>query len=130
MASTRKLAFTALKSSPVNDLTEGRIFEASAINKQKKRPLVGLRMHTEFPVGRRTGSRQYLQVWAYDTPGDYLRIDEILKHARDAIEAIPHQEDFLEAVWIETGVDLRDDAMEAITRYSRFQFTYARREAL
>lgn len=131
MASTRILAFQALRADgPLAELVNNRIHSASSINKQKTRPLVGLRSHTRFPVAKRIGAREYLQVWAYDEPGDYLRIDQILERCQAVIEAIQPQDNFLEAKWIETGVDLRDDVMEAITRYCRFQFTYARREAL
>jgi hypothetical protein len=109
-----------------------RVFSASAVNKQMKRPLVTIRSHTDFPAVRNVGQRGYIQVWAHDDPGDYERIDQILDLSRTAIEAVQPSVvlgPFLEARWIETGVDLRDDVMESITRYMRFQFTFTRREA-
>lgn len=131
MQTSRKLVFQALRNSvELKTLVDDRIGAASSFNKQSKRPLVAIRAHTDFPVARRTGRREYMQVWAHDDPGDYMQIDEILRLCRVAIEATIPVEDFLEAKWIETGVDLRDDVMESIMRYSRYQFTFARRETL
>jgi hypothetical protein len=133
-ASSRILTYDALRGSADLGLLVGdRIGPASSFNKHNERPLVVIRAHTDFPAGRRVGRREYIQIWAHDEPGDYLRIDQVLKLCRVAIEGIVPSaalEDFLEAKWIETGVDLRDDLMESITRYSRFQFTFTRRETL
>lgn len=129
--SFRALAMQALKNySPLHeDVAPENMRSASAINKQLPRPCIGVRLHTTFPVGRRVGERCYVQVWVYDDPGDYMRIDRILYNVRAALEAMVPIGSFLEARWIETGVDLRDDPMEAITRYSRFQMTGTYREA-
>lgn len=118
------------ESSAVMDIVQGRIYPASAIdeNTDIARPYMTYRMHTVFPVGSRVGGREYVQLWANDDPGDYMRIDRMLKAARLAIEALPSEADFLEAVWIETGIDLADNAMGVINRYSRFQFTNTLRE--
>lgn len=105
------------------DVPPERMFSASAINKQHERPLIGMRLHTGFPTQRRLGERLYVQVWAYDNPGDYMRIDRVLKNVRRALEGLQPFGPFLEASWIEDSVDLRDDPMEAITKYSRFQVT-------
>lgn len=134
-ASSRVIAFDAFKgSAAIRALVDDRIGAASSFNKQSKRPLIAIRAHTDFPVvgeqERSLGRREYIQVWVHDDPGDYLQIDQILRLCRDALEAVPHFDDFMSAKWIETGVDLRDDRMESIMRYSRFQFTFARREAL
>lgn len=134
-SSMRVIAYDAFRTTPaIVAIVGDRIKAASSVDKQMKRPLIALRAHTDFPVGghsgRSFGRREYLQVWVHDNPGDYLRIDEVLRLCRNALEAVPHSDDFLEAKWIETGVDLRDDRMESITRYSRFQFTFARRETL
>ena len=109
---------------------EFRVYEASSISVEAPpaRPFVTYRMHTDFPLNRGLGRREYSQVWAHDEPGDYLVIDEILNAVRRAVEAAPSNGDFLEARWIETGVDLRDDVMGTITRYIRFQHTATLRE--
>jgi hypothetical protein len=115
---------------PLQPIVEDRVFEASAVVTQVKRPFIVVRMHTGFPVERGIGGRHYAQVWAHDAPGSYLRIDQILIEARKAIESLPHTgaDGFLEARWIETGVDLKDDTLGTITRYSRYQLTQALRE--
>lgn len=126
---------------PLRAIVGERILEASAIGADIKfadefpdlqgipeRPFVTYRMHTGFPLNRGLGQREYAQIWANDDPGDYMRIDEILRLCRLAVEAIPPADDFLEARWIETGVDLNDLAMGTINRYIRFQFTGTLRE--
>ena len=112
-----------------------RIFEASSLGTNltcyegiPPRPFVTFRMHTDFPLNRGLGRREYCQIWANDEPGDYMTIDEILRLCRLAVEGIPSDKDFLEARWIETGVDLSDQAMGTINRYIRFQFTNTLRE--
>lgn len=117
---------------PLLEVVQDRIIEASAIGTDlypgvPERPFVTYRMHTDFPV-RSVGRREYAQVWANDDPGDYLRIDKILEFCRRAVESIQPAEDFLEARWVETGVDLKDDAMGTINRYIRFQITGSLRE--
>lgn len=132
----RARLFQALwASGPLREILGERIIQASALGQQlpglegiPARPFVTYRMHTNFPLAKGLGRREYAQVWANDDPGDYLRIDEILEYARLAIEAIPASDDFLEARWIETGVDLSDLAMGTINRYIRFQFTGTLRE--
>lgn len=129
----RKRLYQALSTyAPLLELVEDRIIEASAIGTKlwpgvPERPFVTYRMHTNFPVAG-VGRREYCQIWANDDPGDYLRIDEILERCRQAMEGLAHHEDFLEARWVETGVDLKDDAMGTINRYIRFQITGTLRE--
>lgn len=136
----RKLLFQAMKNSTdLQEIVKGRIFQASRLGIHgpdgaiitdgvPERPFMTYRMHTDFPVGGGMGRREYSQVWANDDPGDYETIDEMLRLARLAVEAIPPQADFLEARWVETGVDLKDDAMGTINRYIRFQMTGSLRE--
>lgn len=130
----RQRLFKAMSESAlVTHHVEDRIIQASAIGTElwpgtPKRPFITYRLHTDFPVGGGMGRREYSQIWANDDPGDYERIDEILHVVRLAVEAIPPNGDFLEARWVETGVDLKDDAMGTINRYIRFQMTGALRE--
>lgn len=125
----RKIIFDALRLwAPLDALVGERIYEASSVDAHTQKPFIVVRMHTGFPVRPAIGGRHYAQVWAHDHPGSYLKIDAILIECRRAVEALPPSGDFLEARWIETGVDLRDDGFETITRYCRFQMTQALRE--
>lgn len=127
----RERVYNALSAwAPLDPLVGQRIFEASAVTVSTKKPFIVIRMHTGFPVERSIGGRHYVQVWAHDIPGSYLKIDSILTECRKAIEASPNTgaDGFLEARWIENGVDLKDDVLETITRYSRYQLTQALRE--
>lgn len=126
MASHRETVYKALIEWPgLAPLVEDRIYEASSIDKHYKRPLLAIRMHTGFPVQARLGRREYVAIWAHDDTGDYMQIDSIHEQVRLALESITPSEKFLEARWIETSVDLRDDFMESICRYQRFQLTSA-----
>lgn len=129
------------ESADLAEIVEGRVFQASSLGIHlpdgqiitdgvPERPFITYRMHTDFPspMGGKIGRREYSQWWANDDPGDYLRIDEILRLIRLAVEAIPPHGSFLQAVWVETGVDLKDDAMGTINRYIRFQATGTLRE--
>lgn len=136
----RKLLFQAMRNSAdLQTIVHGRIFQASRLGilgpdgqpiteGVPDKPFITYRMHTDFPVMGGVGRREYSQVWANDDPGDYETIDSILRLVQLAVEAIPPQEDFLEARWVETGVDLKDDAMGTINRYIRFQMTGTHRE--
>jgi hypothetical protein len=129
---SRTLLYQAMKGSqPLENIVHGRIFQASRLGIHDQdgvlitdgvpeKPFITYRMHTDFPVGGGMGRREYSQVWANDDPGSYVQID--------AVEAIPPQDGFLEARWVETGVDLKDDAMGTINRYIRFQMTGSLRE--
>lgn len=121
------------ESTDLAQIVGSRIIEASAIGSElwpgtPETPFITYRMHTDFPVLGGMGRREYCQIWANDTPGDYERVDEALRVVRLVVEAIPPDEDFLEARWVETGVDLKDDAMGTINRYIRFQLTGSLRE--
>lgn len=124
----RTLVYNALKNSSGIQSLVGthngfpNIHQASSLDFVPPRPFLTYRMHTGFNY-QRLSDREYCQVWAHDNPGDYLVIDQLLKYARVAIESIASQGNFIQADWIETGVDLRDDAMNTITRYARFQLT-------
>lgn len=127
------VAQALLASTDLRAKVDNRIGAASSFNQQSKKPLVAIRAHTGFPGAKRIGLREYVQVWAHDDPGNYETIDEILTICRTTLEALQPSValgEFLEARWVETGVDLRDDLMDTIARYSRFQLTFSRREVL
>lgn len=70
-------------------------------------------------------TQRYVQLWCHDEPGDYYRIDEILQQAKVVIEAIPQQDMFMDARFINQSPDLFDDLLDHIVRYSRFFATLA-----
>jgi len=119
----------ALKAyAPVTDIVKKRIYQASSIDHHPERPFLVLRKHTRFPIASSIGDREYLQLWAHDEPGSYTtHIDPVLEAAAVCLEHIVLTGLLLEIRWIETGVYLRDDQQDTITRYSRFQLTSARR---
>lgn len=110
------------------DPEEFRIYQASSLSIVPRRPFMTYRLNNDFPIAKSIGRRAYGQLWANDDPGDYETIDWLLERAREALAAIVPSGTFLEARWIETSPDLRDDVMGTINRYSRFHLTASLRE--
>lgn len=119
----RALIFQALSGSAgLTDIVDNRIFQASDLTNVPPRPFVTYRLHNAY-ARQGFGKQTLVQVWFHDEPGDYMRIDEMMGHAKTAIEGIPQQGSFMEAVWFEDSVDLQDDDMGTITRNARYIVT-------
>lgn len=68
--------------------------------------------------------RQELAIWVYDKPGDYARIDAIIKRVRTtlaSVEALQTDDGWITQIdWTGDGEDLYDDTYEAIMRTSSY----------
>jgi hypothetical protein len=76
---------------------------------------------TSQSVSREVG----LEVWIYDDPGSYLRIDGILNEVEAALKAVLHAsaaegESISQTRWESRSPDLNDDGLRAITRMTSF----------
>lgn len=70
----------------------------------------------------RLAEAEFFQVWAHDVPGDYDRIDTLLKRVQVVLEALPNEGDLFEVRWFETSQDMPVDLETGtISRFSRFQ---------
>lgn len=63
---------------------------------------------------------QSIQVFAHDTPGDYVRIEEILAVIHTILIPSTHPS----VTWLEDSEDLRDDDFGTILKWSRYQINY------
>lgn len=61
------------------------------------------------------------EVWVYDSPGSYTRIDDALKRIRDAVISAPADDGMFPAEWAGDSEDLSDDEMGTIFRTASFQ---------
>jgi hypothetical protein len=92
------------------------------------RPLMVLRWQDTSP-GLGTVNQRNLQVWVHDTPGDYTRIDRILKRVRIVLESIVGINAGDAASWVTQidwkgdSDDLDDDEAVTFCRNSNFTVT-------
>lgn len=92
------------------------------------RPMMVLRWQDVSP-GLGTVNRRNLQVWIHDTPGDYGRIDRILKRVRTlltsmfGVNAGDASSWITQIDWQGDSDDLRDDEAVTFCRYSNFTIT-------
>lgn len=69
--------------------------------------------------------REVFQFFVHDEPGDYLRIDRILKALYDLFADTRDQSAGIISEWLEMSEDFRDDDMNTIMRYCRIQVKYS-----
>lgn len=105
---------------PLVDMVGTRIYQANTRDTTPETPYIVFRVGVETPriaVARTTS----LQVWAHDSPGSYVRIDQMLKEMKAALEAMTNTDGLFAAEWLDDSEDLVDDASVTFTRYSRYQ---------
>lgn len=83
------------------------------------RPFVQLRWGQATP-GLSTVDNRVLVIWVHDTPGDYTRIDTIVRRIKEifrGVSAQPHETGWItEIQWVTDSDDLTDDGHGTITR--------------
>jgi hypothetical protein len=66
--------------------------------------------------------RQFFQIYVHDVIGDYSQIDEIIKLVKDLLRARSNAgARVIVTRYLETSQDLRDEVLDTIFRYMRFQ---------
>lgn len=116
-AHARLAASTAVTS----EVPVERIFGAGAIQGRPEAPFIQLRLNPVAPVRAVPARSTELLVYAHDDPGSYLRVDRILKAAREALEADVTDATGIAAEWQGDSPDLADDGYDTITRNSSFR---------
>jgi len=98
-------------------------FGGGSVPNNPKKPFMVIQISSKEPEFRDGDAplnhRQILNVWVYDEPGSYKRIDTALGLVRDALVG---RDDRI-CVWTGDSGDLADDTYGAITRYATFQLT-------
>lgn len=97
-----------------------RIHQANTLDRTPATPFLIFKLSTETP--RAVPARNTLsQVWAHDTPGSYVRVDQILDRVKAVLEGQGNSGDFFKAEWLDDSEDLFDDGNNTVTRFSRYQ---------
>ena len=66
-------------------------------------------------------TQQFCEVWVYDEPGSYDRIDTIIQLLRDELCGVVAQPGKVACEWSGDSGELADDAWKAIVRNTTFQ---------
>lgn len=115
-----------INSPSMKDLAGDRMFQGESMGKvPDKKPFYIYRFGNTSPDNEvRQARRQYVTVYCHDEarPGDYLRIDDMVKAVVDTFTKAPPapEHHLLEARWLETSADFDDREMGTILRYVRF----------
>lgn len=118
----RTSVYGVLNVTPLTSLAPGGLHSAAAlVGAVPTRPYVVYRMQDELPTlngdDRNERSTTIVQVWAYDDPGSYVKIEAILKVVRGLFENAAG----LRARWAGDSVELADDEQKAITKNASFE---------
>lgn len=131
MIDLRKVVFQSLRADPkITELVGDRIWQrGSTVDgiPPEKVPYIVYNFGERFGAGPSAlrASRQSVQVWVHDEPGDYYVIDQILAQVKLVLEAVEagDPDGFLEIRLLETSPDIWDDLVKHIIRFSRLQAT-------
>lgn len=86
------------------------------------RPWLIIKMTDEDPVpGMKMARFQGAEIWVYDDPGSYSRIDVLLEEVRKALLDNRPVTDGMIAVWEGNSPELADDQFGAIGRFASFR---------
>ena len=138
MIDLRKVIFGALKGDPeLQALVGDRIFQRGStldgVPPTEQVPYIVYNLGQAFNKGPSAlrALSQGLQVWVHDEPGDYHRIDTILARVKVVLEGVEAGDPvgFLEIRHFETSMDLWDNLLKHLVRYSRLGATLTQEEA-
>lgn len=87
----------------------------------KNRPFIIVKVGVELPGPFPGSTVQSLTLWVHDDPGDYMKIDSILKATRDALEGAVPESGGVVCRWMGDSVDLADEGFKTICRNQTFQ---------
>lgn len=102
----------------------------SLIKPPARRPFIVIRFNAESPEVQDADApmvtSQRGTIWVHDTPGDYLRIDRILRNTRTLIAGNVtgmkgNGGGGIMAIWEGVSGDFADDVFGTITKYGEFR---------
>lgn len=98
--------------------------QAGDMDSPEGRPFINLRWSVTTPGMGGVDFRQVV-IWVHDEPGDFDRIDQIIRRIKDILSAMvgqPHAYGYLnQAEWLGDSEDLVDDGHGTITRTTSFR---------
>lgn len=93
------------------------------VDTPEQRPFIQARWNNTTP-GIDVASRRDVVLWVHDTPGDYDRIDSVIRRIKTimaSLVGVPHSAGHLMvAEWTGDSADLTDDGHGTITRTTSF----------
>lgn len=106
---------------------EERIFQIGSVDQKPQTPFIVFRLSGDFPtVTKRSKARRVsLEIWVHDKPGDYSRIDGILKQIEQTFDDVVHAsaaegESISTADWESRSPDLNDDGFGSICKMTNY----------
>ena len=129
----RALIFSALSSDLVLNglgITEATLHTNHNVDTPNIKPFVVIR-YLATPQATFKGSpvnSRIVQFWVHDEPGDYHRINSVLRRIKDILPALEGQEDpdggyIMDVLWQGNSDDFTDDEAKTITRNAQYQIT-------
>ena len=120
----RRLVQQVLESVNPALLPPAQIIQGSNLTEQPPFPFLVHKLTITNPTPSR-GGRPGLEVWCYDEPGSYLRIDAILQAIRARLAPGPHvladgSELIAVVDWTNDSTDLPAEEFHGITRMSAY----------
>lgn len=102
-----------------------RFYQFGSMEEGAKKPFIVLKFDRETPRRSwRTGPTDVpIQIWVHDTPGDYERIDMVIRRIRAIYALLPNKVGFFESRYFSTSVDLQDPELGTIVKVATFQWT-------
>lgn len=125
VVTTRLTSDSAMNTEGIN---LGSTFLSHDKDTPQVRPLMVLRWQDTAP-GLSTVNQRNLQVWVHDVPGDYTRVDRILRRVRTllttmfGVNAGDVDSWITQIDWKGDSDDLSDDEAVTFCRYSNFTVT-------
>lgn len=106
-------------------LTVDSIQRSGGTESPEARPFVIIKGGADNAAWGNTGTKD-VEIWAYDEPTSYDRIDSILKRVRELMTSAVHVSGadgntMAQAEWQGDSIDLYDDIWMCATRYSSFR---------
>lgn len=122
-----RATITALLRQAQREVPIERIFQIGSVEKKPETLFIVYRLSGDFPtVTRRSPARRVsLEIWVHDQPGDYSRIDGILKQIEATFDAVVHAS-AAEGEWVSTAdfesrsPDLNDDGFGTICKMTNY----------
>jgi len=115
--------------SPLTTLVGSRIYESSMLQETPTKPYIMYKMFvTQAEMmgdDRPKVFNQSMQVFVHDVPGDFLRIDDIIRILKDLFHNASDKLAGVEIVrWLDSSEDFKDSDMGTIIRFIRFRILY------
>lgn len=127
----RVWVYQTLKASDLWDEVDERVFQTSLMTKvPDKLPYVYYRMGMSRSALQSASSAQLtpFTVYAYDKPGDYMRIDGLLEIAKQALVLVPplvYDPRLIQCSWSDTSEDVPQDPLTGtIAKAARFSLAH------